>query len=103
MNALTIADASMLFRGITPLMAQVQWQTVQDMKNGIGQMAGILVIVSWLLALIAWYVGASTRENNPGVSKYCFYVVWMFAIGGPVVSLVFYLFVGASGTPTPTF
>lgn len=103
MNALTIAEASTHFPAVVAPLAQVQWQTVQDMKTGIGTMAGILVIVSWLLALIAWYVGASTRENNPGVSKYCFYVVWMFAIGGPVVSLVFYLFVGASGTPTPTF
>lgn len=103
MNAPTPLKASVVFGGNIPLLAQVQWQSVQDMKNGIGTMAGILVIVSWLLALIAWYVGASTRENNPAVSKYCFYVVWMFAIGGPVVSLVFYLFVGASGTPTPTF
>jgi heme/copper-type cytochrome/quinol oxidase subunit 2 len=93
----------MVWSGALSPLAQVQWQSVQDMKNGIGTMAGILVIVSWLLALIAWYVGASTRDNNPAVSKYCFYVVWMFAIGGPVVSLVFYLFVGASGTPTPTF
>ncbi|HWA09503.1 MAG TPA: hypothetical protein VG838_08650 [Opitutaceae bacterium] len=103
MNDSTIVDASTLLAGSRPLLAQVQWQTVQDMKNGVGTMAGILVIVSWLLALVAWYVGASTRDNNPAVSKYCFYVVWMFAIGGPVVSLVFYLFVGASGTPTPSF
>jgi hypothetical protein len=101
-NSLPFEASMVWFRGLSPL-AQVQWQSVQDMKNGIGTMAGILVIVSWLLALVAWYVGASTRDNNPAVSKYCFYVVWMFAIGGPVVSLVFYLFVGASGTPTPTF
>ena len=101
-DSITLKASTLLF-GAFPPFAQVQWQSVQDMKNGIGTMAGILVIVSWLLALIAWYVGASTRDNNPAVSKYCFYVVWMFAIGGPVVSLVFYLFVGASGTPTPTF
>ncbi len=87
---------------LTPL-GQATWTSVQDMKTGVGTMAGILVIVSWLLALIAWYVGASTRENNPAVSKYCFYVVWMFAVGPAVVGLVYTLLVGASGTPTPSY
>jgi len=43
------------------------------------------------------------KEQNPGTAKFCFFLVWMFAIGVPVVSLLFYIFIGASGTPTPSF
>jgi len=96
--------ASALLLWKMPLfVAQQNWTTIQDFKAGVGKIAGIIVIVSWLLALIAWFVGAAAKDSNPAMSKYCFYIVWMFAIGGPVVVLIFTLFVGSGGTPTPTF
>ena len=99
----TTAKASALLPGIFPLLAQTQWSSVSDLKTGIGQIAGMLIIISWLLALIAWFVGAAAKENNPAMSKYCFYIVWMFAIGGPAVGLMFKLFAGTGATVTPTF
>lgn len=102
-NSGLLADASALSGWIAPLFAQVQWTSVQDFKNAAGTIAGLLTIVAWVLAIIAWFVGASQKEQNPSAAKFCFFLVWMFAIGVPVVSLLFYIFVGAEGTPTPNF
>jgi hypothetical protein len=95
--------ASQQFSGISVLLAQVNWTSVQDFKSGAGTIAGIITIVAWVLAIISWFVGVTQKENNPGTAKFCFFLVWMFAIGVPVVSLLFYIFIGASGTPTPNF
>jgi hypothetical protein len=84
-------------------LAQIQMHSIQDLKAGVGQIAGIIIVVSWVVALLAWFGGAAQKDSNPAASKACFYIVWMFAIGGPVVGLVYYMFVGASGTPSPTF
>lgn len=97
------ADASALSRRLTAVVAQVQWTSIQDFKNAAGTIAGLLTIVAWVLAIIAWFVGAAQKEQNPSAAKFCFFLVWMFAIGVPVVSLLFYLFVGAEGTPSPNF
>ena len=102
-NSWLRAEASALSGWITPRLAQVQWTSVQDFKNAAGTIAGLLTIVAWVLAIIAWFVGAAQKEQNPSAAKFCFFLVWMFAIGVPVVSLLFYLFVGAEGTPTPNF
>lgn len=83
--------------------AGVSWQSTADLKAGVGVIAGIIIVVAWLIALIAWFVGAATKDSNPASSKYAFFIVWMFAIGGPVVGLIFRLFVGSAATPTPTF
>lgn len=85
------------------LLAQVNWTSVQDFKTGAGTIAAIITIVAWVLAIIAWFVGVSQKESNPGTAKYCFFLVWMFAIGVPLVSLLFYIFIGSSGTPTLNF
>jgi len=95
--------ASRQFFGASALFAQVNWTSVQDFKTGAGTIAGIITIVAWVLAIISWFVGVTQKENNPGTAKFCFFLVWMFAIGVPVVSLLFYIFIGASGTPTPSF
>ena len=95
--------ASRQFTGFPVLFAQVNWTSVQDFKTGAGTIAGIITIVAWVLAIISWFVGVSQKENNPGTAKFCFFLVWMFAIGVPVVSLLFYIFIGAAGTPTPSF
>jgi RsiW-degrading membrane proteinase PrsW (M82 family) len=84
-------------------LAQVQWTSVQDFKNAAGTIAGLITIVAWVLAIIAWFVGVSQKEQNPSAAKFCFFLVWMFAIGVPVVSLLFYIFIGAEGTPSPSF
>ena len=98
------------FLSASPLLAQTTpttptnvsaWDTA-GLKSGVGQIAGVLIIISWLLALLAWFVGAATKESNPAMSKYCFYIVWMFAIGGPVVGLIFKLVTGSS-VITPSF
>ena len=95
--------ASRQFACFSALFAQVNWTSVQDFKTGAGTIAGIITIVAWVLAIISWFVGVTQKENNPGAAKFCFFLVWMFAIGVPVVSLLFYIFIGASGTPTPNF
>jgi hypothetical protein len=95
--------ASRQFTAFYALLAQVNWTSVQDFKTGAGTIAGIITIVAWVLAIISWFVGVAQKENNPGQAKFCFFLVWMFAIGVPVVSLLFYIFIGASGTPTPNF
>jgi hypothetical protein len=99
----TYPKASALLAQITVILAQTQWDNVDALKQGVGKIAGILIIISWLLALLAWFVGAASKESNPAMSKYCFYIVWMFAIGGPVVGLVFKMFAGNSAAVTPTF
>ncbi len=77
--------------------------SISDLQTWVGRIAGILIIISWLLALIAWFVGAAAKESNPAMSKYCFYIVWMFAIGGPVVGLIFKLFSSSGVVVTPSF
>ncbi|MFI5337710.1 MAG: hypothetical protein ACHQ5A_13055 [Opitutales bacterium] len=99
----TAAKASALLPSFPAVLAQTQWSSVSDLKTGVGQIAGMLIIISWLFALIAWFVGAAAKESNPAMSKYCFYIVWMFAIGGPVVGLIFKLFAGTGAAVTPTF
>ena len=103
LNPLSALVASPQNTGISVLLAQVNWTSVQDFKSGAGTIAGIITIVAWVLAIISWFVGVTQKENNPGTAKFCFFLVWMFAIGVPVVSLLFYIFIGASGTPTPSF
>ena len=98
-----MAKASLLSPALAPVLAQVQWTSVQDFKNAAGVIAGLITIVAWVLAIIAWFVGTSQKEQNPSAAKFCFFLVWMFAIGVPVVSLLFYIFIGAEGTPTPSF
>jgi len=85
------------------LFAQVQVTTLQQFKALIGTMGGIIIMVSWLLALLAYFVGVSSRENNPAVSKAAFYMVWGFAIGGPFVTMLYTIIVGSDATPVPTF
>ena len=97
------AKASLLGWAAAPVFAQVQWTSVQDFKNAAGTIAGLITIVAWVLAIIAWFVGTSQKEQNPSAAKFCFFLVWMFAIGVPVVSLLFYIFIGAEGTPSPSF
>lgn len=99
----TSLKASALLHAFPVCLGQAKWESVDSLKAGVGQIAGILIIISWLLALLAWFVGAASKESNPAMSKYCFYIVWMFAIGGPVVGLVFKLFAGDSAVVTPTF
>ncbi len=103
MNRPIIPEASALFAAFRPLLAQVQWQSIQDAKGGAGKIAGLIIIVSWVFALVAWFKAAAQRDNNPNSAKEGLTTVWMFAIGGPLVGLLYYIFVGASGTPTPTF
>jgi hypothetical protein len=95
--------ASPHFAALPALLGQVNWTSVQDFKSGAGTIAGIITIVAWVLAIISWFVGVAQKEQNPGSAKFCFFLVWMFAIGVPVVSLLFYIFIGAAGTPTPNF
>ena len=95
--------ASQQFSGFAVVFAQVNWTSVQDFKTGAGTIAAIITIVAWVLAIISWFVGVTQKENNPGAAKFCFFLVWMFAIGVPVVSLLFYIFIGANGTPTLQF
>src|ERR1700722_4003391 len=103
LNLPTNPLASLQTAYLIPALGQVNWTSVQDFKSGAGTIAGIITIVAWVLALISWFVGVAQKENNPGQAKFCFFLVWMFAIGVPVVSLLFYIFVGASGTPSPSF
>lgn len=99
----TSPKASALLTHLPALLAQAKWDSVDSLQKGVGQIAGILIVISWLLALLAWFVGAASKESNPAMSKYCFYIVWMFAIGGPVVGLVFKLFAGDGVSVTPSF
>lgn len=103
LNPQLALEASPQSAWISVVIAQVNWTSVQDFKSGAGTIAGIITIVAWVLAIISWFVGVAQKENNPGTAKFCFFLVWMFAIGVPVVSLLFYIFIGANGTPTPSF
>jgi hypothetical protein len=85
------------------ILAQTQWKSTEDLKEGIGKIAGIIIAISFLVALISYFVGAATKTTNPAASKAAFYIVWTFAIGGPVVSLIFYIFAGADSVSQPSF
>lgn len=98
-----LAVASHVYSFAFVQLAQVKWATAEDFKLGIGKIAGLIVMVSWLIALGVYYYGTTQRENNPAAAKGAFITTGLVAAGGPIVGLLFYMFVGESGTPTPSF
>ncbi|WP_342751153.1 hypothetical protein OH491_27580 (plasmid) [Termitidicoccus mucosus] len=45
------------------ILAQTQWKSTEDLKEGIGKIAGIIIAISFLVALIAYFVGAGTKTR----------------------------------------
>jgi hypothetical protein len=88
---------------IPSAQAATNWTSTNDLKGAAGTIIGILLIVAFVSCLILWLVGSLTKENNPAQSKWCFQAVWMVGIGLPVISLLFYLFIGADAVVTPKF
>lgn len=87
----------------SPLLAQVEWTNVTDFKRGVGTLLAIIILVSFLSAVILWIIGTLAKDSNPGASKWCFQAAWMLAIGVPFISLMFYLFVGGDAVVKPSW
>lgn len=94
-----LASRSML----SPVFAQMVIQSKADLKGAVGSLGGIIIIISWLAALVGFITGMIKREADPSGSKNAFMFAAGIAMAGPVVGVIFYLFFGSGGTPTPSF
>lgn len=97
-TALTLASIA----ATTPAQAAT-WTSISDYRDSAGTIVGIILIAAFVACLILWLVGTLTKEQSPGASKWCFQAVWYVAIGFPLISLLFYTFVGGGAVATPKF
>ena len=109
MNTISVKSAYASFSSlmahpmVSSMFAQVVVQSQSDVKNLVGRMAGVVILISWLLALVAYIAGVIQKHSNPAAGKEAFMVAIGLVLGGPLIGVLFYIIYGSSGTPTASF